>query len=269
MTKGYLWIAQNNSTTDYVECSVNLCKSIKKYCSINKVAIITDSKTKIPQNIFDEVIVLDKDLSENIEWKMNNEYRVFDLSPFTHTIKLEADMLFTHSTDWWWNHLHQHELVFSQHCRDYQDNVISYGPYRKLFVRNYLNDVYNGLHYFRRSKWAHRFYQYCEIIIKNWDMIKNEFLIDCHDPHPTTDVVYALAYKILDPTNSFFISYDWFNFIHGKIGIHQSIRNTDNLYNFLNPLVHNDGIYLGGYKLNRLFHYFEKDFLKEAHGRVF
>ena len=38
------------------------------------------------------------------EWKLSNEWQVFNLTPFKHTIKLEADMLFTTNTDWWWNH---------------------------------------------------------------------------------------------------------------------------------------------------------------------
>lgn len=269
MSRGFLWIAQNNSTTDYVECSIHLCRSIKQHCRDNQVAVIVDQKTIVPAGIFDHVIVLEKDFSESIEWKMNNEFLVFNLSPFIHTIKLEADMLWTSNTDWWWNYLCQHDLVFSEHCRDYQDHVIEYGPYRKLFVKNNLKDIYNGLHYFRRSQWAVQFYRLCEIIIKNWNMVKDDMLIDCHDETPTTDVVYALANKIQDPLNYRFISYPWFNFIHGKDRIHLNVQHSNNLYNYLHPVIQKDRVYLGGYWLKQPLHYYEKDFTKEEHGRTF
>ncbi len=77
---------------------------------------------------------------------MNTKH--FMLSPFTHTIKLEADMLWTQNTDWWWYHLWQHDLVFSVNCFDYKKNVVKDTFYRKLFVRNNLPNIYNGLSVF-------------------------------------------------------------------------------------------------------------------------
>ncbi len=44
-------------------------------------------------------------------------------------------------------------------------------------------------------------------------------LIGCHDPYPSTDVVYALAYRIIDPTQKQLINYPWFKFIHNKPAI--------------------------------------------------
>ena len=40
--KGYTWFALNNSTTDYIELSKKLAKSIKKHNKENQVCIITD-----------------------------------------------------------------------------------------------------------------------------------------------------------------------------------------------------------------------------------
>ena len=42
MDRGYIWFALNNSTTDYIELSRTLAKSIKKYNKHNQVCIITD-----------------------------------------------------------------------------------------------------------------------------------------------------------------------------------------------------------------------------------
>ena len=111
MDKGYVWFALNNSSTDYIELSRELARSIKKFNKHNKVCVITNKK--VDEELFDFVKVLHQDDSAEQEWKLNNEYKVFNLTPFTHTIKLEADMLFTQQTDWWWNYLWQHNQVFS------------------------------------------------------------------------------------------------------------------------------------------------------------
>ena len=92
MDKGYVWFALNNSTTDYIELSRELAKSIKKFNKHNKVCVITDKPVK--DELFDFVKVLKQDDSADQEWKLNNEYKVFHCTPFTHTIKLTADMLF-------------------------------------------------------------------------------------------------------------------------------------------------------------------------------
>ena len=144
MDKGYVWFALNNSTTDYIELSRTLANSIKKFNKHNKVCVITDKP--VEDKLFDFVKVLKQDDSAEQEWKLNNEYKVFNLSPFTHTIKLEADMMFTQNTDWWWNYLWQHDQVFSYHCRNYRDEVVEHSFYRKLFVRNTF-DTYEVLGY--------------------------------------------------------------------------------------------------------------------------
>lgn len=150
MDRGYLWFALNNSQTDYVELSKALAHSIKKHNKHNKVCVITN--IPMEHELFDVVKVLKRDDSADEEWKLSNEHKAFSLSPFTHTIKLEADMLFTQNTDWWWYHLWQHDLVFSVDCFDYRGKIVKQTPYRKLFTRNHLPNIYNGLMYFRRDR---------------------------------------------------------------------------------------------------------------------
>ena len=79
--------------------------------------MITDKP--VEDEMFDLVKVLKK---MTVLTGMETEQRIqgVQLSPFTHTIKLEADMLFTQNTDWWWNYLWQHDQVFSYHCRNYK-----------------------------------------------------------------------------------------------------------------------------------------------------
>jgi hypothetical protein len=266
MDKGYVWFALNNSKTDYIELSRELAKSIKKVNRHNKVCVITDQPME--DELFDFVRVLKENDSAEQEWKLNNEYKVFTLTPFTHTIKLEADMLFTQNTDWWWNFLWQHDQVFSYNCRDYKDTIIKKSFYRKLFARNELPDVYNGLHYFRRSVKAKQFYDLCETITKDWKTVKESILVNCHDEQPTTDVVYALANKIQDPLQKDKIDYEWFKFMHNKQHINGVGQQREN-DNYLNPIKIQNKLYIGGYRQERIVHYHNKEFLGEVNGRYF
>ena len=75
MDKGYVWFALNNSTTDYIELSKGLAKSIKKVNQHNKVCVITDKP--VEDELFDFVKVLKQDESADQEWKLSNEYKVY------------------------------------------------------------------------------------------------------------------------------------------------------------------------------------------------
>jgi hypothetical protein len=258
MSKGFLWFAQNNDKTDYVALSIKLAKSIKHWNRENKVCVITDEQSKFESKHVDVVKVLKKDHSADHDIKWANECQAFALSPFKHTIKLEADMVWTINTDWWWYHLWQHDLVFSVHCRDYRDNIIKETPYRKLFIRNRLPDIYNGLMYFRRSKKSQKFYNIAQAIVNNWDEVKSKLLIACHDQYPSTDVVFALAYRILDPTMQELIDYEWFKFVHHKPGVH-NLKHVKNHNAYLFPNRAKEALYMGERRVSRLWHYHDKD----------
>lgn len=55
MSKGFLWFAQNNEKTNYVELSIKLAKSIKKYNKENKICVITDQKSVFKDSSVDIV----------------------------------------------------------------------------------------------------------------------------------------------------------------------------------------------------------------------
>jgi hypothetical protein len=258
MSKGFLWFAQNNDKTDYVELSIRLAKSIKKHNSQNKICVITDEKSKFENEYVDLVKVLKQDESADHEVKWANEYKAFSITPFTHTIKLESDLLWTINTDWWWHHLGQHDLVFSVNCFDYRSNVVKDTIYRKLFTRNQLPNIYNGLMYFRKSEKAKKFFNIVENLVKNWTMVRSELLIACHDPYPSTDVVFALAYRMLDPTMKDLIDYRWFKFIHNKADVH-GLDRFANHNDYLLPNTSGEKMYVGETRVNRVWHYHDKE----------
>ncbi len=268
MSKGFLWFCQNNNKTDYVELSVALAKSIKKFNKDNNVCVITDAKTKINSPHIDQVKVLATDESEDHDVKWGNEYKAFTMSPFTHTIKLAADMLWTSNTDWWWYHLWQHNMVFAVDCYNYKDERVKNISYRPHHDRNRLPNIYSDITYFRRSTETVRFGKVCEMITKNWKTATKEILINCHDQYPSTDLVYALAYRILDPTNKNLIDYPWFKMIHNKKDIH-GLKHVADHGNYLMPAEIDDKTFLGGYAIHRPWHYVHKNTIKEMDARIF
>ena len=259
MSKGFLWFAQNNEKTDYVELSIKLAKSIKRYNRQNKVCVVTDKNSKLQKNKdIDIVRVLHQDDSADHKIKWANEWKAFDLTPFTHTIKLEADMLWTTNTDWWWYHLWQNDLVFSVDCKNYRDETIKDTTYRQIFIKNQLPNIYNGLMYFRKSTHAQKFFKFAQYITDNWQKVKTTMLIDCHDTYPSTDIVFALAYRMLAPTNKKLFDYEWFKFIHHKPAIHKLTHVKDH-NQYLYPNKTGDAVYLGERRLSRVWHYFDKE----------
>ena len=258
MSKGFLWFAQNNDKTDYVELSIRLAESIKRWNRDHKVCVITDEKSKFEHKSVDIVKVLKDDDSEGHDIKWANEHKAFNVTPFTHTIKLESDMLWTINTDWWWYYLWQHDLVFGVNCRNYKDQVVSSTPYRETFRKNHLPDIYNGLMYFRKSNKAKRFFDTAGYITQNWKYVKENMLLNCHDKYPSTDVVFALAYRIMDPRLMGMIDYEWFKFIHHKPAVN-NLQHTKDQNNYLYPNKQGDAIYLGDKRVSRVWHYFDKE----------
>lgn len=194
--RGYLIIAVNTDTTDYVKCATNLNASIKHWNPNAKTCLLTDKSITIPE--FDYVVQLPYgDVAEDSKWKLSNDWQAFAASPFRQTIKLEADMLITSSIDHWWSMLQHRDMVVSTGCRDYYSNNSSSRFYRAVFDNNNLPDVYNAITYWRLSKTAMEFWNLVRQIFENWEQFKT--LLKFTDEEPTTDLVYAIAAQIIGP----------------------------------------------------------------------
>ena len=199
MSRGYIVIAQNTSTTDYLRCADILCRSIKNVMPGAHVTLLTDSPQK--NGKFDGTIIFPfGDQCANSEWKLANDWQVYSASPYEYTIKLEADMYIPRSIDWWWSVLTYRDLVVATTIRDWRGDISTNRFYRKIFDDNRLPDVYNAITYFKKSSTATKFFEIVRDIFENWDEYKK--IIRCYDTEiATTDVVYAIAAHILGPEN--------------------------------------------------------------------
>jgi len=186
--QGYVIMAINTDSTDYVACAVRLADSIKQHNATARVCVISNVEVHNP--VFDHVQQLTADIANPYA----NDPAVFRLSPFRETIKLEADMLIASPIDHWWDMFRHRDVVLSTGCRTWQDNVSSARNYRKLFDQNHLPDVYNAITYWRLSKTAKSFFDLVRDIFANWTQYRT--LIKFSPDQPDTDLVYAMAAQI-------------------------------------------------------------------------
>jgi hypothetical protein len=224
--QGFLTIAQNNADVDYLQLAYVQAMSIKLTMPGSLYAIIVDIKTSnlITENhrkVFDYIITLEHDIAKDDNWKLSNEWQVFQLTPFKETIKLESDLLFTRDISHWWHAFRLRNIVLSTGCRDYQQNLSTTRKYRQLFDDNELPDVYSGLMYFRYTQEAATFFSLAEQVFRNWEYIKESVLLSCYDDIATTDVVYALVTKIIGEEQCTIPSLDWINFVHMKPSVNK------------------------------------------------
>jgi len=264
--QGYLTIAQNNSTTDYLKLAYLQALSIKATQKINSFAVMVDSKTKaqMPEyynQVFDYVLDIPfEDDASSDEWKMANEWKVWSVTPYKETIKLESDLIIPVSIDHWWPLLRNKDVVFSTKVRDFRGNISNNNRYRHLFEINQLPMAYNGFSYFRYTRKSMDFFSCVRSVFENWDFYKSSVLRKCNDPQATTDVAYAIASIIVGEENCVLPHTDYPCMTHMKAGI-QGWEEGVSWLNAL-PFTVDDDLILtvGGYRQQYPFHYYEKEF---------
>jgi hypothetical protein len=129
----------------------------------------------------------------------HNDWQMFQLSPYRQTVKLEADMICASPFDHWWTMFENRDVVVSQGARDFYGNLARSRAYRKVFDQNNLPDVYNAITYWRLSATAQTFFHLVRDIFQNWTEYKK--IIKFAEEQASTDLVYAMAAKILGPEN--------------------------------------------------------------------
>ena len=203
MNRGFVIIAQNTTSVDYVKCAEQLSNSINKVMPDANVTIITDKL--LPYG----------DLAVDSDWKLINDWQVYEASPYEYTIKLEADMLIPRNIDYWWDILKEHDLIVSGTVRDYTNGISNIKSYRQFIINNNLPDVYNAITYFKKSDKAEQFYKIVRNIFENWNEFKSNLTCETSEI-ATTDWAYSIACHIMGVENTTLPNFSEFSFIHMK-----------------------------------------------------
>ena len=191
--RGYLIVAQNIGSVDYIACASQLARSIRRFHPAAEICLLTESESSDP-GLFNYHRTFTSPLSSN---PYANDWQVFGASPFRQTIKLEADMIIASEIDHWWTMFEHRDVVISTGARDFYDQPANSRFYRKIFDTNNLPDVYNAITYWRLSEPAQEFFRLVRRIFEHWTEYKT--LLKFPDEIPSTDLVYAVAAQIIGP----------------------------------------------------------------------
>lgn len=225
MSRGFVIIAENTDTVDYVRCANLLVKSLKNVMPNEKVALLTDNVNNPNiSKLYDYVIQLEDvtGLISNIntEWKLYNDFQVYKLTPFTETIKIEADMYIPRSISHWFDICKHNDVVVCNTIRNFKGNISTETFYRETIVNNNLPNTYNAITYFKKSEVAKEFFDIVKDIFSNWEDYKSTIVSDKRE-EVTTDVVYSMASAIIGVEKTTLLNTD-ISFIHMKTVINNN-----------------------------------------------
>lgn len=203
MNKGFVIMAQDTKKVSYTKCAEKLSKSIKRVMPDANVTIVTTEM--LPHG----------DLAPYSDWKLINDWQVYEASPYDYTIKLEADMYIPRNIDHWWDALKDRDVVVSTAIRDYKQEISTVRLYRRFIDDNKLPDVYNAITYFKKSPVAEEFYKLVREIFTNWEEYKK--ILQCnYREYATTDWVYAIACHIIGVEKTTLPTFNEMTMIHMK-----------------------------------------------------
>ena len=257
---GFMTVACNSQEVDYLQLAYLQALNVKQTQKNNKFAVVVDKPTlqKISEKhrkVFDYIV----EAPEHAYGPFGSEAFLFELTPFKETIKLESDLLLTRSIDHWIHAFRLRDIVISTGCKNYLQENSQVRKYRRVFNDNHLPDVYNGLMYFRFTKTAKDFFEKAKLIFANWELIKNN-LKNCREDTPSTDLVFALAARLIGEDLCTLPSADFINFVHMK----PAINYFDNELTFQEVFV--SEFDQGMIRINNLnqyhpLHYYDKNFI--------
>ena len=196
-------MAQNTEKTSYTKCAETLKKSILRVMSDANVTIITTDM--LPHG----------DLAMNSDWKLINDWQVYEASPYEYTIKLEADMYIPRNIEHWWDVLKNRDVVVSNTIRNFKQEISDIRFYRRFIDDNKLPDVYNAITYFKKSDGAEYFFSLVREIFENWEEYKK--ILKCNPNElATTDWVYSLACHIIGIEKTTLPTFTEMSMVHMK-----------------------------------------------------
>lgn len=267
MTINFTMLAQN-SHDDYVQQACVCAMSIRATNTDSKICLISnDPVPKKYQSLFDDIVEIPwGDKTRKTSWKVGNRWKIYHASPYSQTIVLDTDMLVLDDISKWWNFLQKKELYYVSRVKTYRGEQFTSDYYRKSFTLHKLPNLYSGFHYFKKSEFAHNFYNHLELVMNNWELFQGQFAggkyfqKDC-----SVDVSSAIVAKILDCSEQITSNTDHPTFVHMKLhGQDWKITPTNRWQDRVGVYLTDDlQLKIGNFRQSGIFHYTEKDFLTD------
>ena len=210
MNKGFVIMAQDTEKVSYTACANVLRNSILRVMPDANITIITTDM--LPYG----------DLAIDSDWKLINDWQVYEASPYDYTIKLEADMYIPRNIDHWWDILQNKDIVVSSTIRNFKQEISDVRFYRRFIDDNKLPDVYNAITYFKKSNSSQDFFNLVREIFTNWEEYKK--ILQCNPQEiATTDWVYSLACHITGIEKTTLPTFTEMSMVHMKQHINKTV----------------------------------------------
>lgn len=271
---GFITLAQQNQQTDYLRMAYALGLSLRAtQLRAPNLTVLVSPGTVVPdeyRKAFDQVIEMPwHDDAESYVWKVQNKWKAIHLSPYDHTILVDADMLFTMDVSEWWYILGKRSFWASTAPFTYRGTPVERSGYREIFEQNKLPSIYTALTYFDKSQFAYEVFDAAKLVTRNWKQVRREYL-----PHRTPDVIsgdlaFATAIKMLGAEHhATWEGLDFFGFTHMKTKA-QGFEHEDAMYEdwtrHLRVTLKPDlSLMVGNYLQTKPFHYHVKSFLTDS-----
>jgi ribonuclease HI len=260
---GYLIIVSDDGKTDYHMMAYLLALSIKRTqkAGYDNVALVTDSEKIF--DLFKTSWVFDKIEFWNKKDHWDGRSYMNKLSPWKHTVCLDADMIFLRDTSHWIDHFVENcDLYIASKVLTYRNETVTSDYYRKTYKENELPMLYSAYTFFKKeSPLTHHFFDLVQSITDQKEDFKNVFLEKQKPSVLGTDEIFSLAAKILDIQDQISYPLAFPKFVHMKPMI-------QNLKKPISKWPRDIGFYTTGvddYKIGSftqydIIHYVEKDF---------
>jgi len=265
----FIMLAQNNLQSDYV-LQASLCAmSIKKTMPNSKIALITNDVVPVAyQQFFEHIVPIPwGDSAVNSDWKIHNRWKIIHASPFDEAVILDTDMLVLTDISEQCKVMSQYDVFYTDQVLDYRGNVVSGDFYRKNYTKNNLPSLYTAFSYFRKNTFSFKFYELLSQVTENWEEFYkiNGRLIQSH---PSMDTTVGIVTNMLDCKEQVTAGKRLYNrptFVHMKPNIQGWNRLSERWQSKVGAYLNRDlELYIGNYKQQGLFHYTEKDFVRQS-----
>jgi hypothetical protein len=267
VSKGFVVLAQNTETVDYVKQAYALALSIKNtQKTVTKISLITNDPVPFHyKHVFDTIIDIPwGDLATNTTWKIENRWKIFHVTPYEETIVLDTDMLFLDDIGSWWDYCGNSDLKFCSTVKNYKAEVIATDTvHRKAFINNGLSNPYVALYYFKKSDLALSFFKVLEFVVKNWEFCSKTITLNTPQKWISIDLATAMAIDIMGIEDQVIDKFSPLEFVHMKSAIQGWSPTPSSWQNVVSFSFNNGVMLVGNYRQHFLFHYVEKDLLTD------
>jgi len=167
--------------------------------------------------------------------------------------------------DYLWSFFKNYDIYYPTRAFTYRKDLVTSDYYRKAFTANNLPNVYNALHFFRKSDKSKEYYTLIELISNNWELFYGNFCKNAFPKKPSMDITCAIASKILDiDTEITNARQDMPMLVHMKPAIQGWENSISNWQDRVGVYLTSDlKLKIGNHLQDTVFHYTESNFVTD------